>query len=137
LIKPPYTKWINDIKAKLGFTRTMTASGEDVVDAVNKQSQQIRDLNDYTEVATCSALGIHIKKNNLGRYTIYGDGTEFATSGWTAFTQYEYPLTITGALTEDWLTCVLQKSHGYAFYCPIMIICKKYRCTKSYTVQRW
>ena len=41
MIKPPYTKWINDIKTKLGFNRTMTASGEDVVDAVNKQAQQI------------------------------------------------------------------------------------------------
>lgn len=44
MIKPPYTKWINDIKTKLGFSRTMTASGEDVVDAVNKQSASIDDL---------------------------------------------------------------------------------------------
>ena len=48
MIKPPYTKWINDIKTKLGFNRTMTASGADVVDAVNKQSQQIDDLQEQT-----------------------------------------------------------------------------------------
>ena len=40
MIKPPYTKWINDIKTKLGFNRTMTASGEDVVDAVNKLTEK-------------------------------------------------------------------------------------------------
>ena len=44
MIKPPYTKWINDIKTKLGFTRTMTASGADVVDAVNKQAAEIANL---------------------------------------------------------------------------------------------
>lgn len=47
MIKPPYTKWINDIKTKLGFNRTMTASGEDVVDAVNKQADEITDLGPY------------------------------------------------------------------------------------------
>ena len=44
MIKPPYTKWINDIKTKLGFNRTMTASGEDVVDAVNKQYEALNGL---------------------------------------------------------------------------------------------
>ena len=37
----PIPHIINTIKTKLGFDRTMTAPGEDVVDAVNKQSQQI------------------------------------------------------------------------------------------------
>ena len=43
----PIPHIINTIKTKLGFDRTMTASGEDVVDAVNKQSQQIEDLGPY------------------------------------------------------------------------------------------
>lgn len=54
MIKPPYTKWINDIKTKLGFNRTMTASGEDVVDAVNKQAQQIEDLGPYNGLDSAS-----------------------------------------------------------------------------------
>lgn len=57
MIKPPYTKWINDIKTKLGFSRTMTASGEDVVDAVNKQSQQISKLQE-TDAAFESGLAV-------------------------------------------------------------------------------
>ena len=40
----PIPHIINTIKTKLGFDRTMTASGEDVVDAVNKQSQQIDNV---------------------------------------------------------------------------------------------
>lgn len=36
----PIPHFIQEIKAKLGFDRTMTAPGEDIVDAVNKQSQQ-------------------------------------------------------------------------------------------------
>ena len=47
MIKPPYTKWINDIKTKLGFNRTMTASGTDVVDAINKQALQVANLGPY------------------------------------------------------------------------------------------
>ena len=43
----PIPHIINTIKTKLGFDRTMTASGEDVVDAVNKQSQQIDELGPY------------------------------------------------------------------------------------------
>ena len=56
MIKPPYTKWINDIKTKLGFNRTMTASGADVVDAVNKQSQQIEDLGPYNGLDSDSII---------------------------------------------------------------------------------
>ena len=62
MIKPPYTKWINDIKTKLGFNRTMTASGEDVVDAVNKQAEQIASLtpiytyNTANEVPTANEI---------------------------------------------------------------------------------
>lgn len=41
----PIPHFINQIKTKLGFDRTLTASGEDVVDAVNKQSQQIGTLD--------------------------------------------------------------------------------------------
>lgn len=40
----PIPHFIQEIKTKLGFDRAMTASGEDVVDAVNKQSQQIGTL---------------------------------------------------------------------------------------------
>ena len=58
MIKPPYTKWINDIKTKLGFTRTMTASGEDVVDAVNKQADQITDIKDFTNTARNHAISV-------------------------------------------------------------------------------
>ena len=42
--KHPILHYINEIKNKLGFGRTMTASGADVVDAVNRQSDQIGDL---------------------------------------------------------------------------------------------
>ena len=65
---PPLTKWINDIKVKLGFSRTMTAAGADVVDAVNKHSDQIGDLtdldttNDYNLVAAINEL--HSVQNN-------------------------------------------------------------------------
>lgn len=40
----PIPRFIQEIKTKLGFDRTMTAPGEDIVDAVNKQSQQIANL---------------------------------------------------------------------------------------------
>ena len=61
MIKPPYTKWINDIKTKLGFNRTMTASGVDVVDAVNKQAQQIGDVVLPTTAQTLTGA---IKENS-------------------------------------------------------------------------
>lgn len=47
----PIPHIINTIKTKLGFDRTMTASGEDVVDAVNKQSQQIDKKTNQTNIA--------------------------------------------------------------------------------------
>lgn len=62
-MKPPYTKWINDIKTKLGFNRTMTASGADVVDAVNKQSQQIGTL--VTAEAKTFKDGIEVTLPNV------------------------------------------------------------------------
>lgn len=61
MIKPPYTKWINDIKTKLGFTRTMTASGADVVDAVNKQAEQIGNIALPTTAQTLTGA---IAENN-------------------------------------------------------------------------
>lgn len=46
--KHPILHYINEIKNKLGFGRTMTASGADVVDAVNKHSDQIANVNSKT-----------------------------------------------------------------------------------------
>lgn len=40
----PIPRFIQEIKTKLGFDRTMTAPGADVVDAVNKQAGQIVTL---------------------------------------------------------------------------------------------
>ena len=55
----PIPHFINQIKTKLGFDRTLTASGEDVVDAINKQSQQLTNLgpeNVLTSDSTTAAL---------------------------------------------------------------------------------
>lgn len=55
----PIPHFIQEIKTKLGFDRTMTASGDDVVDAVNKQSQQIDELGPYNGLdsdSTAAAL---------------------------------------------------------------------------------
>lgn len=65
MIKPPYTKWINDIKTKLGFNRTMTASGADVVDAVNKQAQQIDEVGSNIKRTGNTNTGAQI---NSGSY---------------------------------------------------------------------
>lgn len=71
MIKPPYTKWINDIKTKLGFNRTMTASGEDVVDAVNKQSQQILNLNTIMTAEQLSNPTVLISDASLNNFYVY------------------------------------------------------------------
>ena len=68
MIKPPYTKWINDIKTKLGFSRTMTASGEDVVDAVNKQAQQKADIPVIVSV-TVDTAGASMSAADLAKLT--------------------------------------------------------------------
>lgn len=52
----PIPHIINTIKTKLGFDRTMTAPGEDIVDAVNKQSQQIDDLGPYNGLDSDSVV---------------------------------------------------------------------------------
>lgn len=62
---PPLTKWINDIKVKLGFSRTMTAAGADVVDAVNKHSDQIEELDGYLQVKTLSCSSLDNLKSEL------------------------------------------------------------------------
>ena len=52
--KHPILHYINEIKNKLGFSRTMTASGADVVDAVNGLSWQIGDVARPAIVAVTS-----------------------------------------------------------------------------------
>ena len=65
----PIPHIINQIKTKLGFDRTLTASGEDVVDAVNKQSQQIGTL----------AL-----RGSVTASSTYTNGTNITCTGLTA-----------------------------------------------------
>ena len=86
----PIPHIINTIKIKLGFDRTMTASGEDVVDAVNKQSQQIGDLSqlDVTANNLVGAIngvnskfsGVQIVKS--GTITTTGDNVPANTMKW-------------------------------------------------------
>lgn len=78
---PPLTKWINDIKVKLGFSRTMTADGADVVDAVNKQSDQIGDLEEglaYVENGTTASENIPAKSFYWHNSILYYTGSLIA-----------------------------------------------------------
>ena len=72
--KLPIPHIINTIKTKLGFDRTMTAPGEDVVDAVNKQSQQIGNLANL-ETKTKTDLVSAINYINPTRTMIRGVAT--------------------------------------------------------------
>lgn len=74
---PPLTKWINDIKVKLGFSRTMTAAGADVVDAVNKHSDQIANLGDTIALKTTTTNFGKILLERFGNVVCvtFADGT--------------------------------------------------------------
>ena len=83
----PIPNIINTIKTKLGFDRALTASGEDVVDAVNKQAQQISgldtalsggsvisnvDLNDYKTTGAWLVSNINTITNSPAYTATYG-----------------------------------------------------------------
>lgn len=103
----PIPHFIQEIKAKLGFDRTMTASGDDVVDAVNKQSQQI-GTKENKLIGRTVAISAATSSGTIG--SISGDSAitssmvvvastitnpEYQTSEWTINTS-NGGLTITG-----------------------------------------
>lgn len=65
----PIPHFIQEIKTKLGFDRTMTASGDDVVDAVNKQSRQIEELETGLNASNITRV---LSLNNGSPYNNYG-----------------------------------------------------------------
>jgi hypothetical protein len=63
--KEPVWHFLKQVAAKLGFTRTMTAPGSDVVDAVNRQSDQIVELDGYLQTKSLGCSSLDNLKSNL------------------------------------------------------------------------
>lgn len=82
MIKQPYLHLINEIKTKLGFSRALTATGDDAIDAINNLATEIADkastANTYTKTETNTLL--NNKKNvqsAISSPTASGNAIEF------------------------------------------------------------
>ena len=69
--KHPILHYINEIKNKLGFSRTMIASGADVVDAVNKQAGQIVNLQNGIAYVENGDTATQKTLYNYGEYILW------------------------------------------------------------------
>lgn len=85
----PIPHFIQEIKAKLGFDRALTASGADVVDAVNKQSTTDSALesglaivaNGDTHAAISSGQYVYVKNHASLAEGLYKANAAIATNG--------------------------------------------------------
>ena len=76
--KHPILHYINEIKNKLGFGRTMTADGADVVDAVNKQYDQKANQDGIAIIVDGDTASVAIPVNG---YAYVKNNTHGLTEG--------------------------------------------------------
>lgn len=103
LKKLPLAKWIDDIKSKLGFDRTMTATGADVVDAVNNLATSKAVKGIWVNMGTISSLPVTktvagIKTNMVKADAILGTPSA-QTGDWEINTDVAGKITVSGSIS--------------------------------------
>lgn len=107
----PIPHFINQIKTKLGFDRTLTASGEDVVDAVNKQSQQLANIADLVYPIGAIYMSVILVTPD----TLFGGTWERLKDKFLLAAGDTYEAGKTGGAATHTLTTSEMPSHNHVF----------------------